>query len=47
MTEALFRADAYLRRCEARVVAAGPDGVLLDRTVFYRWAAVRPATRAR
>ena len=35
MTEALFRADAYLRRCDARVVSVGPAGVLLDRTVFY------------
>lgn len=35
MTEALFRADAYLRRCDARVVSVGPEGVLLDRTVFY------------
>ena len=35
MTEDLFRADAYLRHCEARVLATGPDGVLLDRTVFY------------
>lgn len=34
-TEALFRADPYARRCEARVGAAGPDGVRLDRTVFY------------
>ena len=35
MTDALFRADAYLRDCTARVVAIGPDGVRLDRTVFY------------
>ena len=35
MTEALFREDAYLRECEARVVSSGPEGVLLDRTVFY------------
>jgi misacylated tRNA(Ala) deacylase len=34
-TEALFQQDAYLRRCTARVVEAGPDGVVLDRTVFY------------
>ena len=34
-TEALFRADAYLRVCTARVVSVGPEGVLLDRTVFY------------
>ncbi len=35
MTEALFREDAYLRRCEARVVAIDADGIRLDRTVFY------------
>ncbi len=35
MSAALFREDAYLRACDARVVALGPDGVLLDRTVFY------------
>jgi misacylated tRNA(Ala) deacylase len=35
MTEALFRADAYLESCAATVVAAGPDGIMLDRTVFY------------
>jgi misacylated tRNA(Ala) deacylase len=35
VTEALWRADAYLAECEAVVTAAGPDGVILDRTVFY------------
>ena len=35
MTEELFRGDAYLKSCEATVLSAGPDGVLLDRTVFY------------
>ncbi len=35
MTEELFREDAYLRECEARVVAVREDGVVLDRTVFY------------
>ena len=35
MTEDLFRSDAYQRQCEARVVHAGPEGVVLDRTVFY------------
>ncbi|HZU88732.1 MAG TPA: alanyl-tRNA editing protein [Stellaceae bacterium] len=35
MTEPLFRDDAYLRLCEARVVAAAPGGIVLDRTVFY------------
>ncbi|MEX0924218.1 MAG: alanyl-tRNA editing protein [Rhodovibrionaceae bacterium] len=35
MTELLYRDDAYLTNCEAEVVSAGPEGILLDRTVFY------------
>jgi misacylated tRNA(Ala) deacylase len=35
MAELLFRADPYLRSCEATVVAAHGDTVELDRTVFY------------
>ncbi len=35
MTEPLFRADAYLRECTARIVSADARGVRLDRTVFY------------
>lgn len=35
MTEPLYRSDPYLRETPARVVAAGPEGVLLDRSVFY------------
>lgn len=35
MTEALFRADAYARSCEAEVLAADERGVQLDRSVFY------------
>ncbi len=35
MTELLFRQDPYLRSCEATVVAVHPEGVELDRTVFY------------
>jgi misacylated tRNA(Ala) deacylase len=35
VTEALWRADAYLEACEATVLSAGPEGVILDRTVFY------------
>ena len=34
-TEELFREDATLAQCEARVVAVGEGGVILDRTVFY------------
>jgi misacylated tRNA(Ala) deacylase len=35
MTELLFRDDAYLRSCGARVTAADAGGIRLDRTVFY------------
>jgi misacylated tRNA(Ala) deacylase len=35
MTEELFRADAYLKSCEARVTAVDGAGIRLDRTVFY------------
>ena len=34
-TEALFRDDASLLECDARVLALDADGVRLDRTVFY------------
>lgn len=35
MTEWLFQQDAYLQQCAARVVESSPDGVVLDRTIFY------------
>ena len=35
MTEDLFRADAYLRDCESRIVRLDEAGIVLDRTVFY------------
>jgi misacylated tRNA(Ala) deacylase len=34
-TEELFREDASLLECDARIVAIDDAGVLLDRTVFY------------
>jgi misacylated tRNA(Ala) deacylase len=42
MTEELFREDSYLQGCEAVVVAAGPDGIELDRTVFYPMGGGQP-----
>jgi len=32
---AMYRDDAYLRECTARIVSVSPDGIGLDRTVFY------------
>jgi len=33
--EALFRTDAYLKSCNAKVLHSGPDGIRFDRTIFY------------
>jgi len=33
--ELVFRDNPYAIECDATVVAAGPEGVVLDRTVFY------------
>ncbi|HSN20827.1 MAG TPA: alanyl-tRNA editing protein [Usitatibacter sp.] len=35
MTEEIFREEPYRREVEARVTAASPEGIRLDRTVFY------------
>ena len=35
MTQALFHADATLTECSATVRAITPQGIILDRTVFY------------
>lgn len=42
MTRELFREDSYLKSCRARVVASGPDGVVLDQTVFYPMGGGQP-----
>ena len=38
MAELLFRDDAYLKACEATVVAVHENAVELDRTIFYPMA---------
>ena len=35
MTERVFMVDANLAACMAVVMAAGTEGIVLDRTVFY------------
>jgi misacylated tRNA(Ala) deacylase len=41
-THLLFREDAYLSRCEARVTAVSDRGIELDRTVFYPMGGGQP-----
>ena len=41
-TELLFRDDAYLQSCEARVLSASELGIVLDRTVFYPMGGGQP-----
>jgi len=42
MAELMFRDDAYLRNCEATVVAVDERGIRLDRTVFYPMGGGQP-----
>jgi misacylated tRNA(Ala) deacylase len=35
MTERLYEDDSQQRSMQAQVLASGPDGIVLDRTVFY------------
>jgi misacylated tRNA(Ala) deacylase len=47
LAELLFREDAYLASCEARVVAVHDGAVELDRTVFYPTAGGQPGDTGR
>lgn len=48
MTDALFRADAYLKTATARVTALTPeDGIVLDRSIFYARGGGQPGDSGR
>ncbi len=42
MTESLFREDSYLKECDAVVLRAAGNAVVLDRTVFYPMGGGQP-----
>jgi misacylated tRNA(Ala) deacylase len=47
MTEYLFRDDPYLAEAEAVVTAVGPEGVELNRTIFYASSGGQPGDSGR
>lgn len=42
MTEEIFRQDAYVKQCEARITSVDDAGIRLDRTVFYPMGGGQP-----
>jgi misacylated tRNA(Ala) deacylase len=42
VTELLFREDSYLKSCDASVLQADADAIVLDRTVFYPMGGGQP-----
>jgi len=44
-TELVFQDDAYARSCEATVISVDPEGIRLDRTVFYPTGGGQPGDR--
>jgi misacylated tRNA(Ala) deacylase len=45
--EPLFRNDVYLKNCTATVTCVGPEGVRLDRTIFYPTGGGQPGDTGR
>ncbi len=45
MTELLFRDDAYLLLCNSTIVAVHPDGIILDKTLFYPGGGGQPCDK--
>src|SRR4029077_4996395 len=43
MTDSIAATDAYVRSTQATVTSSGPDGVVLDQTVFYPGGGGQPA----
>src|ERR1051326_4711156 len=46
-TDCLFREDAYLTECRARVLAVPDPGSVVDRTVFYATSGGQPGDRGK